>query len=63
MVVKTFSCEPGSHCRLAGVTPTWIKLAELGIRGNSHNMMQEKNSDAIAEVIHQWLAKTLPAVR
>jgi pimeloyl-ACP methyl ester carboxylesterase len=47
----------------AGVTPTWIKLADRGIRGNSHNMMQEKNSDAIAEVIHQWLAKTLPAVR
>jgi pimeloyl-ACP methyl ester carboxylesterase len=47
----------------AGVTPTWIKLADLGIRGNSHNMMQEKNSDAIAQVIFQWLEKTLPAQR
>ena len=47
----------------AGVTPTWIKLADLGIRGNSHNMMQEKNSDAIAAVIFQWLEKTLPATR
>ena len=47
----------------AGVTPTVVKLAELGIRGNSHNMMQEKNSDAIAEVIYQWLAKTLPSAR
>jgi pimeloyl-ACP methyl ester carboxylesterase len=47
----------------AGVRPTVIKLADLGIRGNSHNMMQEKNSDAIAEVIYQWLAKTLPASR
>ena len=47
----------------AGVQPTCIKLADLGIRGNSHNMMQEKNSDAIAEVIYQWLEKTLPASR
>jgi pimeloyl-ACP methyl ester carboxylesterase len=47
----------------AGVKPTWIKLAELGIKGNSHNMMQEKNSDEIAEAIYQWLGKTLPAVR
>jgi pimeloyl-ACP methyl ester carboxylesterase len=47
----------------AGVTPTWIKLADLGIRGNSHNMMQEKNSDAIAEVIYQWMQKTLPSER
>ncbi len=47
----------------AGVKPTWIKLADLGIKGNSHNMMQEKNSNEIAAVIHQWLEKTLPAVR
>jgi hypothetical protein len=47
----------------AGVKPTWIKLADLGIRGNSHNMMQEKNSDAIAEVIYQWMQKTLPSER
>jgi hypothetical protein len=44
----------------AGVTPTHIKLAERGIHGNSHNMMQEKNSDDIAEVIYQWLEKALP---
>ena len=43
--------------------PDWIKLADLGIRGNSHNMMQEKNSDDIAEVIYQWLEKALPAKR
>jgi pimeloyl-ACP methyl ester carboxylesterase len=48
------------HCivkfmQQAGVTPTHIKLAERGIHGNSHNMMQEKNSDEIAEVIYAWL--------
>ena len=47
----------------AGVKPTSIKLADLGIKGNSHDMMQEKNSNEIAAVIDQWLEKTLPAVR
>jgi pimeloyl-ACP methyl ester carboxylesterase len=55
---------PYDHCivkylKQAGVNVTWIKLADLGIKGNSHNMMQEKNSDAIAAVIHQWLEKAL----
>lgn len=54
------------HCSVrflnqAGVRPSWIRLTDRGIRGNSHNMMQEKNSDAIAEVIYQWLQTTLPA--
>jgi pimeloyl-ACP methyl ester carboxylesterase len=57
---------PYDHCTVkflkqAGVNPTWLKLADLGIHGNSHNMMQEKNSDQIAEVIYQWLEKQAPA--
>jgi hypothetical protein len=32
-----------------------IHLADLGIHGNGHMMMQEKNSDAIAKVIADWL--------
>jgi hypothetical protein len=56
------------HCTVkflkqAGVNPTWLKLAELGIKGNSHNMMQEKNSDEIAAVIYQWLDKAVPATQ
>jgi pimeloyl-ACP methyl ester carboxylesterase len=57
---------PYDHCTVkflqqAGVRPTWIKLADLGIKGNSHNMMQEKNSDEIAAVIYQWLERAIPA--
>ncbi|MGH6770810.1 MAG: alpha/beta hydrolase [Xanthobacteraceae bacterium] len=44
----------------AGVKPTWIKLAEHGLTGNSHNMMQEKNSDEIAAVIYRWLDEAVP---
>jgi pimeloyl-ACP methyl ester carboxylesterase len=57
---------PYDHCtvkylRQAGVAATWIKLADLGIKGNSHVMMQEKNSKEIAAVIYQWLDKAIPA--
>jgi pimeloyl-ACP methyl ester carboxylesterase len=56
---------PYDHCTVkflqqAGVKPTHIKLADLGIRGNSHVMLLEKNNKEIAAVIAQWLAKTLP---
>jgi hypothetical protein len=57
---------PYDHCtvkylRQAGVAAAWIKLADLGIKGNSHVMMQEKNSKEIAAVIYQWLDKAIPA--
>ena len=35
----------------------FIKLADIGIRGNGHMMMMEKNSDDIARVIADWLDK------
>jgi uncharacterized metal-binding protein len=56
---------PYDHCTVkylqqAGVKPTFIRLVELGIKGNSHVMMLEKNNREIAAVIAQWLGKTLP---
>jgi pimeloyl-ACP methyl ester carboxylesterase len=56
---------PYDHCTVkylqqAGVKPSFIRLADLGITGNSHVMMLEKNNKEIAAVIAQWLAKTLP---
>jgi hypothetical protein len=48
------------YLRQAGVKVAWIKLADLGIKGNSHVMMQEKNNKEIAAVIEQWLDKALP---
>jgi len=56
---------PYDHCtvkylRQAGIRPTWIKLADLAIHGNSHVMMLEKNNQEIAAVIAKWLDKTLP---
>src|SRR6266545_4624009 len=57
---------PYDHCTVkflqqAGVKPDFIKLADLGIKGNSHVMMQEKNSKEIAAVIYGWLEKSVAA--
>jgi hypothetical protein len=38
-----------------------MRLAALGIKGNSHVMMNEKNNKEIAAVVAQWLARTWPA--
>ena len=56
---------PYDHCTVkyleqAGVHPAWIKLADVGIRGNGHMMMLEKNNLEIATVMSRWLDKVLP---
>ncbi len=53
------------HCTVkyleqAGVHATWIKLTDLGIRGNGHMMMLEKNNMEIAAVMSRWLDKGMP---
>ena len=55
---------PYDHCTVkflqqAGIRPGVIRLANLGIKGNSHVMMLEKNNMEIAAVIEGWLDKTL----
>ena len=41
--------------RAGGGTVDVINLPELGIKGNSHMLMQDKNNAQIAEVIQKWL--------
>lgn len=53
---------PYDHCtaiflRQAGVALDHIELKDIGIHGNGHMMMIEKNSDEIAAVIAGWLEK------
>jgi pimeloyl-ACP methyl ester carboxylesterase len=53
------------HCTVrylsqAGVKSTFIRLPDVGIHGNGHMMMLEKNSDAIAKVMADWLDRALP---
>jgi pimeloyl-ACP methyl ester carboxylesterase len=56
---------PYDHCTVrylqqAGVKASFVKLVDLGIRGNSHVMMLEKNNRDIAAVIAKWLQQNLP---
>jgi hypothetical protein len=51
---------PYDHCTVAylnqaGVKTTFIRLDEVGVRGNGHMMMLEKNNMAIAGVMANWL--------
>jgi pimeloyl-ACP methyl ester carboxylesterase len=54
------------HCTVkyleqAGVHVTWIKLDDIGIHGNGHMMMLEKNNQEIAAVMARWMEKITPA--
>jgi pimeloyl-ACP methyl ester carboxylesterase len=58
---------PTAHCNAAllrqiGVPVDFIRLADIGIRGNGHFLMLEKNNLEIAAVIADWLAKRVPPV-
>ena len=57
---------PYDHCTVkyleqAGVRSTWTKLGDVGIHGNGHMMMLEKNNLEIAALIARWLDDALPA--
>src|SRR5262245_5564468 len=52
------------HCTVrflkqAGVNVDFIKLADVGILGNGHMMMLEKNNQEIAKVMTDWLQKNV----
>jgi pimeloyl-ACP methyl ester carboxylesterase len=55
---------PYDHCtsqflRQAGVEHDFVRLADVGIRGNGHMMMLEKNNLEIAAFLRQWLEKSV----
>ena len=57
---------PYNHCTVgylkqAGVDVSFVRLVDIGLRGNGHMMMMEKNSDAIAQVIMDWLDRNVHA--
>jgi len=53
---------PYDHCtskflRQAGVEHDFVRLVDVGIRGNGHMMMLEKNNLVIAGFLRDWLEK------
>ncbi len=52
------------HCTVeflqqAGVKPTWFELGKMGVHGNGHMMMLEKNNQQIAALVEGWLRKSV----
>ncbi len=43
------------YLRAAGVPAEYLRLDQLGVHGNGHMMMVEKNSDAVARCLIGWL--------
>jgi pimeloyl-ACP methyl ester carboxylesterase len=57
---------PYDHCtsrylQQAGVRHEFVRLADVGIRGNGHMMMLEQNNLAIAAWLERWAARIAPA--
>lgn len=56
--------RPYAHCEAkwlnqAGVKTTFVKLENVGLSGNGHQMMSEKNSAEIAKYLMGWLDKNV----
>ena len=57
--------RPYAHCvakwlNQAGVKATYVKLEDVGLPGNGHQMMSEKNSSEIAKYFMRWLDANAP---
>lgn len=57
--------DPGTNRYLtqAGVKHTWLRLENIGIRGNGHFMFIEKNSDQVAGVVLKWIEQNVKKKR
>ena len=47
-------CIP-KFLRQAGVPGEFVRLEDVGIRGNSHMMMLDRNNLEVASVIQNWI--------
>jgi pimeloyl-ACP methyl ester carboxylesterase len=54
---RKLDLEYAAAVKAAGGTVDVINLPELGIRGNSHMVMMDKNNQGVADVIHNWLSR------
>jgi pimeloyl-ACP methyl ester carboxylesterase len=52
---RKIDLEYAAAVRAAGGKVDVINLPDLGIKGNSHMMMMDKNNAAVADVIQHWL--------
>ena len=53
--IRAGSVDYAEAFKAAGGDVTVVDLPDAGIKGNSHMMMMDKNSDQIAGLIQKWL--------
>jgi pimeloyl-ACP methyl ester carboxylesterase len=56
--------RPYAHCvakwlNQAGVKTDYVRLEDVGLPGNGHQMMSEKNSAGIAKFMQGWIDKNV----
>ena len=51
-------CYP-KYLRQCGVKTDYIRLPDVGVRGNGHLVMLEKNNLQVAQVVESWISKTV----
>jgi pimeloyl-ACP methyl ester carboxylesterase len=54
---RSIDTEYADAIKAAGGQVDWIDLPDIGIKGNSHMLMQDRNNGAIAAVIQRWFVR------
>jgi hypothetical protein len=49
--------------RAAGGSVDWFDLPKMGVAGNSHMLMMDRNSDQVAGLVNDWLVAKGLAVK
>jgi hypothetical protein len=55
--MRRFGLDYAAAMRAAGGSVDVVNLPDIGIAGNSHMLMMDKNNGAIADFIQQWLVE------
>jgi hypothetical protein len=53
--MRQLGLDYAEAARAAGGKVDAVNLPEVGIKGNSHMMMMDKNNAQVADLIHKWL--------
>lgn len=53
--MQKLSLDYAEAVRVAGEIVDVVNLPEVGIKGNSHMLMMNKNNGQIADLINKWL--------
>jgi hypothetical protein len=54
---RKLDLEYADAVRAAGGKVDVINLPDIGIKGNSHMVMMDRNNGAVADVIQRWLVE------